>query len=1026
LADEENPYRAKLIDAEKDDKVKQEKPIRDFAKKLLGRIVFLHFLQKKGWMGCSPETKDWIDGEPRFMQQLFEDFTKPENFQSQCLTHLFFETLNTKRPNDTFEVKGLKGKLNGSRVPYLNGGLFEPEKNKATLTIDFPADYFKELLEFFEQYNFTIDENSPDDHEVGIDPEMLGHIFENLLEDNRDKGAFYTPKEIVQYMCKESLIQYLKNSPPQENHPALKGTPPKEGNWDTAIEAFIRLHTVSTLLAEKENAVLLNKKLDDIKVCDPAIGSGAFPIGMLQEIFEAKRFIYPYLKTNQDFKPAEVKKNIIQNSIYGVDLEKGAVDIAQLRFWLSLVVDELNPHPLPNLDYKIMQGNSLLEHFEGIELGKVALFEEPKVRIIEPTLFEEPKADYGFSKENRTNIKELIADYFKVEEKAQKTSIHKQIDSIVMDHIDKSLEFFENKLLIEIATYEKQLESKTSNLSQAQKDQYFQKSKEVKEIDKRQVQLQSKTAARKRLLEFENTDERPYFLWHLYFMDVFDPSTGSGGGFDVMIGNPPYIQLQKMGKETDILQDAGFETFARTGDIYCLFYEKGIDLLKKNSGVLSYITSNSWMKTKYGETLRKFFVEKTNPIKLLNFEDTQIFPSATVEANILISKKQNYSKETESVALLQDSANKSIQSYFEENKIVLDSLNNSEWIILSKSDFKIKRKIEGSNKTIGNLDYNINIGINTGLNEVFIISEGLRNEFIKQDEKNREILVPTLKGRNLKKYGYSFDNNFLINAHNGLKKQNIPPVNIEKDYPVIFNYFSKFKDKLLARWDQGTNWYNLRNCAYLDDFEKDKLIWGELSDKAKFSFDNKKYMLDATVFLMTGEKLKALYCILNSAIGNWYFNIISTTSGMGTNRWKKYKIQKFPLPKISLEINNQFETIAEYLIYLNDPKQAPVLEKVSNEAVSQVFEDLVNMMVYELYFEEEMKAAAIDVLQFVTEKAFPDISQAEDLPDGKAGKKAIIQKVYYELQQKDNPIRNRILVASSRSETIARINAATS
>lgn len=1012
LADEENPYRIKLIDAEKEDKVKQEKPIRDFAKKLLGRIVFLHFLQKKGWMGCSPKTKDWIDGEPRFMQQLFEDFSKPEHFQSQCLTHLFFETLNTKRPNDTFEVKGLNGKLNGSRVPYLNGGLFEPEKNKATLKIDFPADYFKELLEFFEQYNFTIDENSPDDHEVGIDPEMLGHIFENLLEDNRDKGAFYTPKEIVQYMCKESLIQYLLNTFQEQKD----------------IEAFIRFHTVSPLLAEKENAILLNKKLDDIKVCDPAIGSGAFPIGMLQEIFEAKRFIYPYLKTNKDFKPAEVKKNIIQNSIYGVDLEKGAVDIAQLRFWLSLVVDELNPHPLPNLDYKIMQGNSLLEHFEGIELGKVALFEEPKVRIIEPTLFEEPKTDYGFSKENRTNIKELIADYFKVEEKAQKTSIHKQIDSIVMDHIDKSLEFFENKLLIEIATYEKQLESKTSNLSQAQKDQYFQKSKEVKEIEKRQTQLLSKTAARKRLLEFENTDERPYFLWHLYFMDVFEK-----GGFDVMIGNPPYIQLQKMGKETDILQEAGFKTFARTGDIYCLFYEKGIDLLKKNEGVLSYITSNTWMRTKFGESLRDYFTSKCNPEILLNFEDTQIFPSATVEVNILIAKRESWNKKLEAVAVKGDyKVGTSINDYLYKNGILLNDLSKESWVILSKTDYEIKNKIAETGRQLKDWKIEFNRGFLTGLNDAFFISEEQKDTFIKRDSKNAEIIKPLLRGREIKKYGYSFNENYVLFPHNGTK--NKARILVEKDYPVIYEHLLKFRDKeselvkpnnkgeiqtLIERSDQGDHWTNLRNCAYIDSFEGEKLVWLSISDKPAFAFDNKGMHVTAPAYIMTSHCNKFLMTVLNSKTMEWYLDKVSSSTGVGTNQWSKIFVEQLPIPELEEEARKPYETIAEYLIYLNDPKQESVLEKVSNEAVSQVFEDLVNMMVYELYFEEEMKTKEIDVLQFVTAKAFPDITQAED-------KKGIIQKVYYELQQKDNPIRNRILVASSRSETIARINAATS
>lgn len=986
LADEENPYRTKLIDAEKEDKVKQEKPIRDFAKKLLGRIVFLHFLQKKGWMGCSPKTKDWIDGEPRFMQQLFEDFSKPENFQSQCLTHLFFETLNTKRPNDTFEVKGLNGKLNGSRVPYLNGGLFEPEKNKATLKIDFPADYFKELLEFFEQYNFTIDENSPDDHEVGIDPEMLGHIFENLLEDNRDKGAFYTPKEIVQYMCKESLIQYLLNTFQEQKD----------------IEAFIRFHFVSPLLAKKENAVLLNKKLDDIKVCDPAIGSGAFPIGMLQEIFEAKRFIYPYLKTNKDFKPAEVKKNIIQNSIYGVDLEKGAVDIAQLRFWLSLVVDELNPHPLPNLDYKIMQGNSLLEKFEGIDLSQMGKTKSD-VRIAEPErdLFGNLKEDQmkiTFSQSDTTQkIQDLIKTFFTIEVSEKKNEIRAEINQLVLQHIEYNLELRENQLHRWINEA-----GKPENLKTAGKKKY---DGYVNDLNKLQ-------GTKTQLLKIQETDERPYFLWHLYFMDVFEK-----GGFDVMIGNPPYIQLQKMGKETDILQDAGFETFARTGDIYCLFYEKGIDLLKKNEGILSYITSNSWMKTKYGESLRKFFIEKTNPIKLLNFEDTQIFPSATVEANILISKKQKYTKVTESVALKQDAANQAIQIYFDNNKVILNDLSEDEWVLLSKPDFIIKLEIE-KNPSLKSLDYRIISGVKTGLNEAYLIDKELRDELVLRDSKNKDIIKPIIRGRDISKYNYSFNEIYCVFVHNGNVSMQLPAIDCENDYPTIFDYLLSFEEKIINRPSQGKHWSNVPT-NYLKEFNSEKLIWGELSDKPKFAYDNSSSLTEATVFNLTGNCIKFILAILNSRLCQWYFETFTTTSGMGTNRWKKYKMEKIPIANPKEEVKKLYEKIAEYLIYLNDPKQAPVLEKVSNEAVSQVFEDLVNMMVYELYFEEEMKAKEIDVLQFVTEKAFPDITKADD-------KKAIIQKVYYELQQKDNAIRNRILVASSRSETIARINAATS
>ena len=243
IANPENGYREILLDKTKEKPEQQEKPIRDFAKKLLGRIVFLHFLQKKGWMGCDVKNTKWENGEKQFMQLLFSDFSDKAHFHSKCLTKLFFNTLNTRRSNDIFEIAGLTGKLNGSRVPYLNGGLFDTDKPEAVLTIDFPEKYFTELLDFFEQYNFTIDENSPDDHEVGIDPEMLGHIFENLLEENREKGAFYTPKEVVQYMCKESLIQYLNNS------------------FDESVNVplFIRNHIVSEKLAIKDNAVLLNE-----------------------------------------------------------------------------------------------------------------------------------------------------------------------------------------------------------------------------------------------------------------------------------------------------------------------------------------------------------------------------------------------------------------------------------------------------------------------------------------------------------------------------------------------------------------------------------------------------------------------------------------------------------------------------------------------------------------------------------------------------------------------------------------------
>lgn len=1000
----ESPWRDELIDDEKEEPEKKEKQIRDFVKKLLGRIVFLHFLQKKGWMGCSSQSNEWLDGEKRFMQLLFEEFTDKEHFHSQCLTKLFFETLNTKRLNGEFHIEGLEGRLNGSHVPYLNGGLFEPEKNKATIKVDFPISYFEELLEFFEQYNFTIDENSPDDHEVGIDPEMLGHIFENLLEENREKGAFYTPKEIVQYMCQESLIQYLYGHFGKRQD----------------IDEFIRQHAVSAFLAERDNASKVNQLLDDIKVCDPAIGSGAFPIGMLQEIFDAKRFIYPYLKTNQPFDPAATKKNIIQNSIYGVDIEKGAVDIAQLRFWLALVVEEVNPHPLPNLDYKIMQGNSLLEQYEGIDLSKTALMEAPTAKNV--TLFEEPETEYGFSEENRESIKQLVKDYFKEEDKDEKSRIHKAIDRIVLDHIDKSLEGFENQLLIEIATFEKRYNDKTERLSVSQKAQYDKKSKELKEIAKRQKQLENKGKARQNLLNFEETDERPYFLWHLYFMDVFEQ-----GGFDVMIGNPPYIQIQKMDEAEKLaLEEAKYDTYTRTGDIYCLFYEKGFDLLD-DDGTLTYITSNKWMRGGYGKSLRKFFSE-TNTLKILDL-GPGIFHSATVDTNIYVGKNNGFENNVKGIAV----GNRfELAQLNNEDLLPLDDVGEDAWVVLSPVDLIIKEYFVESSIALRDWNIQINRGILTGYNEAFIIPKEKRDELIEQDAMAEEIIKPILKGREIERYYAEWNGDYVINSHNGYKtpkNEKVEPINVQTEYPSIWNYLNEMENGLIERKriepktkliseraDQGWHWSNLRNCAYLHEFKKEKVIWKRIGSIMRFAYsDEEIYCLDSTC-IATGEKIKYLTAVLNSKAGLYQLFKTSPQTGTGDQIISVQALEPMLVPYPDDIIESLFNKLVDYILYIRKQKEI-VFESQSNEDLSFRFEEIIDMMVYEIYFDEEMKGKELDVLQFINEQTFPDISTKSQ-----EEKKATIQKVYYELQQKDNPIRNRILVSESRSEIIRRIN----
>ena len=380
-----------------------EKKIRDYVKKMMGRITFLHFLQRKGWM-C---------GDLNYMQNMFENSAYKNDYLDSVLEPLFFGILNTKpaEREALFTDYGWdKSLLNEWKdIPYLNGGLFERDAEDEPES-RFPAEYFKRLFQFFSEYNFTIDENDPNDAEVGVDPEMLGKIFENLLEDNKDKGAFYTPKEIVRYMCQESLIAYLEtNTSVAKDKIRQFVLSPEEGVAD---------------IPENKKPKLL-AALEEVKICDPAIGSGAFPMGLLNELLHCREVL-----SGEHYDRAEIKKSIIQNNIYGVDIEKGAVDIARLRFWLSIVVDEETPSPLPNLDYKIMQGNSLIESFMGVDLSKLTYEKEYKKDKGEISLFDDEK--------NRLQktVSHLLSSYYSCSDHDRKVKLQQEIS----DTINKQLE----------------------------------------------------------------------------------------------------------------------------------------------------------------------------------------------------------------------------------------------------------------------------------------------------------------------------------------------------------------------------------------------------------------------------------------------------------------------------------------------------------------------------------------------------------------------------------------------------------
>ncbi|MDY5858936.1 MAG: Eco57I restriction-modification methylase domain-containing protein, partial [Porphyromonas sp.] len=632
-----------------------EKRVRDYVKKLLGRIVFLHYLQRKGWLGV-PQDKAWGEGDPSFIQHLFEYATEEQkaNFIEMILEPLFYGALNTNRSDDgdLFDTQVEFPSIGTSslRIPYLNGGLFEADENDE-LTIQFPPEYFKNIFDFFSQYNFTIDENDPSDAQVGVDPEMLGRIFESLLEDNKEKGAYYTPKEIVQYMCQESLTAYLCTGLDDEGDKE-----PRE-----AIARFVKSNNAEDLCFQSEagraydlRGELLGK-LIDVKICDPAIGSGAFPMGLLRELYHCRMAL-----EGQSVSPAEIKSQIIKNNIYGVDIERGAVDIARLRFWLSLVVDEETPRPLPNLDYKIMQGNSLLESYQGHDLSTILSGErihydsENNCRL----LFAEDEES-----KNQVLLRQQLSSYYNCHCSAEKQALKEQIKG----NINEQVELFRSKKGVQRALFD-------------------------------EAESKRKKVAEQEVLDLSDIDVMAnphFFLWHTWFDDVFNRPSG-GNGFDIVIGNPPYIQLLSMEpglKKT--YENCGYSTFTGRGDIYCLFYERGWQLLKKD-GLLCYITSNKWLRADYGKDTRAFFANKTNPMLLIDFAGVKIFESATVDTNILLFAKSNNQHKT--ICAVTNKQNKdsvkNLSDFVQQQSVVCDFDSSDSWLVLSPIEQSIKRKIE--------------------------------------------------------------------------------------------------------------------------------------------------------------------------------------------------------------------------------------------------------------------------------------------------------------------------------------------
>ena len=664
---------------------------------------------------------------------------------------------------------------------------------------------------------------------------------------------------------------------------------------------------------------------------------------MLQEIFNAQIYLQELKGFKKGVSDADIKKHIIEESIYGVDIDAGAVDIARLRFWLSLVVDEQEPQPLPNLDFKIICANTL------IPLGEIKSWDM------------DAKASLA--------VKELAKirhDFFNVSSE-EKLKLERQFKKVQTDLLSWR----------ELAT----------------KDNYE-------------------------------------FYTKLYGFNPFDFQTapcswfdawwmfGVKDGFDIVIGNPPYVQLQKDGgKLAKLYQPYKYDTFERTGDIYSLFYERGVQLLN-DKGILCYITSNKWMRANYGASTRKFFAEKTHPLLLIDFGNVQVFDTATVDTNILILQNKpkankHESKEALAVRINNDFniEDQSLQDYVISNGYNLSSLNHNAWVVGEKDIFDIKEFVENQGVPLYNWDIRINYGLKTGFNEAFIISGEEKERLISLDDKSSEVLKPILRGKDISSWYPDFADLWLIYVpwHFPLNEDGSivgatakAEPEFKKRFNAIYNHLLKYKSDLAARNKAEVGiryeWFALQRFGsnYWRDFEKPKIIYPNMTKYMPFVYDeNEHFYSNDKSFILVGKNLKYLTCFFNSKLFKYCFSDNFPELQGGTRELRKVFFDKIPVKQITDEQEIPFAKMVDYLVALKKENS----QEPTDQFMFIYFEQIANALIFELYFKEEFEKINLEIAKYISE--LPDLDDTE---------KALydIRKIYITINQDNHKVKQSL------------------
>ncbi|EAI0776307.1 class I SAM-dependent DNA methyltransferase [Campylobacter coli] len=915
----------------------------------------------------------------------FLNFKKIPDFDK--LSELFFEVLAKE--------KSTRKKSEFAYLPYLNSSLFEKQNIENTLEIsslsnDLKLFYYKNtvlkddkckakkgqvrlleyLFEFLDSFDFGSDDEQSEilSQKELISSSVLGNVFEKL--NGYKEGSFYTPSFITSYMCKESITKVVLDK--------------FNAQFDLDAKNISELRKS----LRKEDKKAQKELLNSIKICDPAVGSGHFLVSALNvmlsiydelnlfdeefylevqndeilitnhkgEFIEYKRPSTPKDKAHLIQQELfHTKKDIIENNLFGVDINPNSCEITKLRLWIELLkhsfyqsFDDENYHDLktlPNIDINIKCGNSLVSYFE---TGK-SLSHYPNI------------------KERMSKYKRIVKDY-KEGFYTDKNLIAKEIKNLQESFKNFCLKDKFNKEIKQLTNGANEYSKKYGDfLADEHHDEKFKSffSKNMFEFSfDEKVAIKEFANLKKEYDNIFNLESNHPFEWRFEFPEILDDD-GNFKGFDLIIGNPPYIRQEEL-KELKPHLAKNYKVYKGTSDIYTYFYELGFNVLKEN-GILSFITSNKYTRAGYGEALREFLLKNVKVLEYTDLNGIKVFDSATVDTSILCFEKSKSKDNKFKYLALSNEILKTcaydIGLYKDFAEFSQNSLSKESFTFSDENTSALKAKIERIGTPLKEWQgLNIYRGILTGYNEAFIITTEKRNEILAnckdeaEKERTAKLIRKMLRGRDIKRYSYEWAGLWVINTHNGYKNQNgekVEVINIEY-YPSLKKHFDEFYPQLEKRTDKGLTPYNLRNCAYLDEFEKEKIVWNPVSGEYLFSYIKEHIFFNNSLFMMTLDvfSLKYILAFMNSNCYKWLITLKTNLIQTGSYAYgAKDKIERLPIPKI----NSKNEKLANELINLVDEiLKAKEQDKNVN---TQELENKINSLVYKLYnlTEEEIK-----------------------------------------------------------------------